>query len=110
MPKPKGKTIKVRMPDGRLVEATEAPGYAPDRYTRKEYDEIIARVHEELAAREARQGASGRPGLGASKGKKAPRYLVSFKPSTAARLAIRARREGRSVSSVIRDLVEAGIE
>jgi hypothetical protein len=101
MPKPKEKNVKIRL-GRRLVEAIETSGYAPDRYTKKEYDEI--------AARKAQQGSSGRPGLGASKGRKAPRYLVSFKPSTAARLAIRARREGRSVSSVIRDLVEASIE
>jgi hypothetical protein len=109
MPKPKEKNVKIRL-GRRLVEAIETSGYAPDRYTKKEYDEIIAQVHQELAARKAQQGSSGRPGLGASKGRKAPRYLVSFKPSTAARLAIRARREGRSVSSVIRDLVEASIE
>jgi HicB family len=48
----------------------------------------------------------GRPSLGASAGAHSPRIAVRLPPSLHRRVVIRAAEEGRSISDVVRELLE----
>jgi hypothetical protein len=110
-PKTTSRAIRVRMPSGRRVVMTEAVKDVDldrdvvrlkngRRLTTALADQIVEDLH--------RHDRRGRPSL-SGPALHSPRVSVCLPAPVLVKVAARAKREGRTISAVVRALVEAGV-